>query len=273
MMMLEQIDSLIMLLGAAPPVSGTESIDTAVSAAEVNSVWDFVKKGGVMMIPIGIASLIAVTVFMERWVSLRKGRVIPGDFIPGLDKRLKNRPDRREAALKYCADHDSPLARVFKAGIRRLGEPEDVMQRHVEEAGEREALRLRKFLRVLHVIAAIAPLMGLLGTIFGMIRAFQTVAMNEDALGQAGMLAGGIYEAMITTAAGLIVAIPTLIAYHYLNAKIESLVMEIDMMTVEFIDQHARPNVYGDTSVADLHKNSAPEPEAVPGQHVTSPAT
>jgi len=100
-------------------------------------------------------------------------------------------------------------------------------------------LKLRKYLRVLAVIASIAPLMGLLGTIFGMIQAFQTVAASGSALGRTEMLAMGIYQAMITTAAGLLVAIPVLIAYHWIVAKIERLVMEIDQMTVEFIEAHA----------------------------------
>gem|GEM_PF-6921181 len=118
-------------------------------------------------------------------------------------------------------------------------EPIDLLERHIQEEGEREVIKLRRFLRSLSVIAAIAPLMGLLGTIFGMIKAFQTVATSGEALGKAEMLATGIYEAMITTAAGLLVAIPALIAYHWISSKIEHHVTEIDRVTCDFVEEYA----------------------------------
>ncbi len=209
------------------------------TAMTVNSVWDFILKGGIMMIPIGLCSLVAMAVFMERIVVLRRNRVIPGSFLPGLDLILESQPDDPAEALVYCRESDCPVARVFTAGIRRLRGPIELMEKHIAEEGERESLTLRKNLRVLSVIAAISPLLGLLGTIFGMITAFQTVAVSGEALGKTELLAGGIYAAMITTAAGLIVAIPVLIMYHWLTAKIERLVMEMDRMTVEFIESHS----------------------------------
>ena len=210
----------------------------AVTDLQVQSIFDFVVKGGVMMIPIGFASFVAFAVVVERLVSLRRRLVIPPSFIKGLTKVLREHPGDRERGLAYCQRNVSPVANVFAAGIKRLGAPIEVVQNHVQEAGQREVLKLRKFMRVLSVIAAITPLMGLLGTIFGMIRAFQTVATSAESLGKAEMLAGGIYEAMITTAAGLSVAIPVLICYHWLSAKIEKLVMEIDQMSVDFIEEH-----------------------------------
>ncbi|MHC5024323.1 MAG: MotA/TolQ/ExbB proton channel family protein [Planctomycetota bacterium] len=206
------------------------------SATEIQSVLDFVMKGGVMMIPIGICSLIALTVFVERMVTLRRGRVIPRSFLPGLHSVMRKHPGQKDQALVYCRKNGSPVAHVFAAGIRKVGGPLELVEKHIEDAGEREVLRLRRYLRGLSVIAAVTPLMGLLGTIFGMISAFQTVAISGEALGKTEMLAGGIYEAMITTAAGLIVAIPVLIGYHWLSARIERLVMDIDQMTVDFIE-------------------------------------
>jgi biopolymer transport protein ExbB len=147
----------------------------------------------------------------------------------------------RAAALEFCRRHPSPVSHVIAAGIRRLGEPIDLLEKHIEDAGEREAMKLRRFLRVLSVIAAVSPLLGLLGTIFGMITAFQTVAASAEALGKTELLARGIYEAMITTAAGLIVAIPSLVFYHWISARIDRLVMEIDHLCVEFVEEHAVP--------------------------------
>lgn len=226
------LHEMILIATAAAPGGAAD----AAASVKVESVWDFVVKGGPMMIPIGICSFIALAVFAERLVSLRRRNVIPPKFLPGLKKKLSN-GDGREAALKYCQSHPSPIANVFTAGIKRLDSPVEVMEKHIVEAGEREVIKMRRFLRVLQVIAAVTPLMGLLGTIFGMIRAFQTVAESAEALGKTELLAGGIYEAMITTAAGLIVAIPVLIFYHWISSRIDRLVMDIDQMTVDFLEE------------------------------------
>ncbi len=232
---LEQIGPLL-FAQAAPALPAPSEISPAV---QVQSVWDFVVKGGPMMIPIGLCSLIAMTVLVERLFSLRRGTVIPGTLVPGLREVLDDERRGRDDAVERCRIDGSPLASVLAAGLRRVDGPLEVMERHVQEAGRREVLKLGRFLRVLSVIAAVSPLMGLLGTIFGMIAAFQTVATSADALGKTEMLAGGIYEAMITTAAGLLVAIPTLICYHWLSARVQGLVMEIDEQTVDFLENLA----------------------------------
>jgi biopolymer transport protein ExbB len=220
-------------------VEDTAAPMEAASAAGIESVWDFVVKGGPMMIPIVIASLIALTVMIERLVSLRRSKIIPPEFLQGLKNVMDDEKKERRAAVDYCRENGSPVAAVFEAGIRRLGYSVELVEKHVQEAGERVVLHLRKYLRALSVIASIAPLLGLLGTIFGMIRAFQTVAGSGEALGRTELLAEGIYEALITTAAGLLIAIPVLIGYHWLSAKIERLVADIDAMAVEFIDEYA----------------------------------
>jgi biopolymer transport protein ExbB len=233
--LLQQL-SWFVLSQVQPP---SEEAAEAASTMEVQSVWDFMVKGGVMMIPIGLCSLIAMTVVVERLVSLRRRKVIPPAFLPGLKEKLNGSPNDPAKAIEFCRTDASPVANVFAAGIKRLGGPIELVERHIQEAGQREVLKLRKYLRVLSVIAAISPLMGLLGTILGMITAFQTVAMSADALGKTELLAGGIYEAMITTAAGLVVAIPVLICYHWLSAKVQKLVMDIDQMTVAFVEEFA----------------------------------
>jgi biopolymer transport protein ExbB len=229
--------------GAILANAGQAGVETA-AAMQVQSIWDFLVKGGWMMVPIGVCSLLALAVVAERIVSLRRGRVIPPSFLGGLKKVFGDHPDDKARALAYCAKSDSSVAAVFAAGIKRLGAPLEIVEKHIQEAGEREVLKLRRYLRALSVIAAITPLMGLLGTIIGMIKAFQTVAMSGEALGKAELLAGGIYEAMITTAAGLCVAIPVLICYHWISAKIEKLVMEMDMMTVDFLEDYAENGVH-----------------------------
>lgn len=213
----------------------------ASAAVQVQSVWDFIVKGGPMMVPIGLASLLALAIVIERAFSLRRRKVIPPGFLAGLEEKLSNGAEDRDQALAYCRENGTPLANVLAAGIRRLGDPIERVEKHIEQAGQREVLSLRKYLRALALIASITPLMGLLGTIFGMIRAFQTVATAAEALGRTELLAKGIYEAMITTAAGLLVAIPVLIGYHWLAAKVQRLVLEMDRMVVDFVEEHAKP--------------------------------
>ncbi len=205
-----------------------------------------------MMIPIGLCSLVALTVIIERLTTLRRQNVIPTKFLPGLRKILGNGdpepsaldcPENSEEMLEYCRENGSPIANVFAAGIKKLGTSVELIEKRVQEAGQREVLKLRKYLRSLAVIASIAPLMGLLGTIFGMITAFQTVATSAESLGKAELLAKGIYQAMITTAAGLMVAIPVLVAYHWITAKIDRLVTDMDQMTVDFVEEYAYPPI------------------------------
>ena len=224
---------------AQDAAANPEAAQQAAEAVQVQSVWDFIVKGGPVMIPIILCSLVAMAVVAERLINLRRRIVIPPSFLPGLKQSLGDNGEGKRKALDYCKANNSPVARVFAAGIKRLGEPVELLERHITEAGEREAIKLRKYLRVLQVIAAVAPLLGLLGTIFGMINAFQTVAISGEALGKTEMLAEGIYQAMITTAAGLIVAIPVLICYHWISSKIDSLVTDLDRMTVEFVEDHA----------------------------------
>ncbi|HEY3245884.1 MAG TPA: MotA/TolQ/ExbB proton channel family protein [Phycisphaerae bacterium] len=209
-------------------------------AAKIGSVLDFLVKGGPVMIPIGVASIVALTLIVERLVSLRRRKIIPPEFLPGLQAELRNGNGDRKPALAYCQANPSPIASIFTAGVKNLSAPVERLEKLVQEAGEREVMHLRKGMRVLSVIPNVATLLGLLGTILGLIKAFQTVATSGgESLGKAEMLAEGIYEAMITTAAGLIVAIPVLLAYHWIAARIDGLVREMDRMTVEFVEEHA----------------------------------
>jgi biopolymer transport protein ExbB len=224
------------LLAAAPP----SALSPTSPILEDLSLFDLALKGGIVMIPIGLCSLIMLAVVAERAIQLRRRRVLPPSFLPGLRKILRDPTHDRDAALAYCRKRGGPAGRVFAVAVRRLGEPEESLERHIAEAGQREIPLLRKRLRVLAVIASVATLLGLLGTIFGMIKAFQTVAASAEALGRTELLARGIYEAMITTAAGLIVAIPSVIAYHWLAARADALVTALDRAAAEFVEEFGR---------------------------------
>jgi biopolymer transport protein ExbB len=206
----------------------------APDAVSVTSIWDFVVKGGIVMIPIGLCSLATVTIAVERAISLRRAAVMP----PALLDELRQRGAAGDlaGAAAACARHPSSLGRIVAAGLRRRSGGPETVRKAIEEAGQREMFALRKYLRVFTLIVALAPLLGLLGTIFGMIKAFQTVALSADALGRTELLAGGIYEAMITTAAGLIVAIPALLLYHWFAARIDRLVLDMDAVCGDLIE-------------------------------------
>jgi len=207
--------------------------------AEINSVLEMIQKGGVMMIPIGLCSLIVVAVAVERSAVLRAGRIVPKGFRKGLDRAMDSADDEndaRRAGRAYCKDRPSPAANLILAGLEKLGHTGEVVEKHMGAAGEDEVYLMSRRLRALVVVAAIAPLLGLTGTIFGMITAFQTVATNAEALGKTELLAKGIYEAMITTAAGLVVAIPAVVIYHWLSGRIERFSRDLDRLGVAFIE-------------------------------------
>jgi biopolymer transport protein ExbB len=208
-----------------------------------------------MMVPIVLCSLVVVAVVLERLAVLRRPRVVPAGFEKKLHAAMQS--GGVAEAKDVCTKDQSPAARVIAAGLDKLGHAPEVVEKHLAAQGEHELFVLRKRLRTLTVIAAIAPLLGLTGTIFGMIRAFQTIATSGESLGKAELLAGGIYEAMITTAAGLLVAIPTIIFYHWLTSRVDIIARELDRVAVDFVEryvlepgQHARP--------LPQHNNGAP---------------
>lgn len=230
---------------------------TVLAQAQADSVLALAVKGGIMMIPIALCSLIVVAVVLERLSVLRKSRVVPAGFERGFEKAMgEGGPDR---GAEYCQENASPIARVLGAGIGKMGFGYEIVEKHLAAAGEGEVHLLRKRLRALTVVAAVAPLLGLTGTIFGMIRAFKTVANSGESLGKAELLAGGIYEAMITTAAGLLVAIPAVVLYHYLAARIERLTREMDRIAVAFIERYVLSRRQGHGAASQDNGTGEPE--------------
>ncbi|MEM8835034.1 MAG: MotA/TolQ/ExbB proton channel family protein [Planctomycetota bacterium] len=209
----------------------------AATPVPTNSVFDLAIQGGVMMIPIALCSLIVVAVVAERFTVLRMRRVVPPKIRKGLRSAVEKGGQQGISDLRaITAKRNNPAARLLDAGVAKLGHTTELIEKHMGAAGEKEVYTLRRGLRVLTVVAAVAPLLGLTGTIFGMIRSFQTVAASGDNLGKAELLAAGIYEAMVTTAAGLLVAMPTVVFVHWFAGKIERLARELDGLAVEFVE-------------------------------------
>jgi biopolymer transport protein ExbB len=191
------------------------------------SLFEMLLAGGPVMIPIVLASFLMLLIVFERMYSLRRGRVIPRLFIERFLLQLREGALDRNDALERCEDESSHIARVFAAGIRKWGKSAVEVEQAVLDEGERISNVLRRYLRVLNGVATVSPLLGLLGTVWGMIQAFNVIA-SSPAMGRAEMLAGGISVALITTATGLLVAIPALISYLYFVGRVDGLIMEID---------------------------------------------
>ena len=165
----------------------------------------------------------------------RRSRVAPRLFVERLLLQIGEGAVDRDAALDLCDDDPSLVARVFAAALRKWGKPAVEVEQAVLDEGERAANSLRKFLRVINCIASVCPLFGLLGTVWGMIVAFNEIA-GSSAMGRPEMLAAGIGTALMSTAAGLCVAIPALILYLFFVGRVDALVMEIDRRGQELVN-------------------------------------
>ncbi|HUL81132.1 MAG TPA: MotA/TolQ/ExbB proton channel family protein [Gammaproteobacteria bacterium] len=205
---------------------------------------EIVKAGGWLMVPIVACSVVAVAIFFERLWTLQRKRVVPGTLTSEIWELVKhNQLDSRQIAR---IQQSSPLGQVLAAGLAHRHSPREVMKESIEDTGRHVVLELERYLGPLGTIAAISPLLGLLGTVSGMIRAF--TAITAQGVGNPTVLAGGIAEALVTTAAGLTVAIPSLIAYRYLRGRVDGLVVLIEKESMAFIEavlQHQRTGVLG----------------------------
>lgn len=233
------------------------------SAAQglVATVWELTWKGGIVMIPIAIASLVAIAFAIERALVLRAARVAPPELLSTILGQLPGSPER---ALESAARSDSPLGRVAAAGLEAWPRGGGEVERRLVEAGLRETTLLRGRLKVLAFVVGVSPMLGLLGTIFGMITAFRTVAASPDALGRTELLAGGIYEALVTTAAGLLVAIPVMLIHSLLASMADRRLAELDRACRAIADRReasgAARLVEPRLGAADVETVSAAEP-------------
>ncbi len=210
--------------------------------------------GWVTIGPFFLASVIALWFSIERLVVLRKGRVIPRPFVERFLQHLHQGKLTPENALALCDENGSPVAEVFSHGVRKWGKPSVEVEQAIIDGGERQVSQLRKHLRVINGVATITPLMGLLGTVVGMIYAFNEIA-TSDAMGNTSELAVGIAVALLTTAAGLAIAIPALIIYMYLAGRVDALVMEMDLLA-----QNVVHLISAESLAHNAKKDSKPRP-------------
>ncbi len=197
---------------------------------------EFIQKGGAIMYPILLCSIIGFGIIMERLYYFRSVKIDVIAFMNNIEGALKR--NKVAEAVKICEDTKGPVAVIVKAGLLKHDRPRQEIREAIEDAGHQEVSRLERHIKILAVIAHISPLLGLLGTVAGMMKVFQAIQVKTAALNliSAGDMAGGIWQALLTTAAGLIVAIPAIAAYHYLAERVHDFALEMERSAVELIN-------------------------------------
>lgn len=222
------------------PFSPTPVLAVASEPVDIRTLWDFFESGGPLMVPIGIGSVLVVGFFFERLLFLRRGLVCPREVQEAATAVTE---DRFDEASRLAAEHGgSAGARILTAGLRRRGYPVHDVERAMEDQSAKEVERLRGNIRPIALIGAIAPLLGLLGTVIGIADSFHGVVTTG--MGKPEALAGGINEALTTTICGLTVAIPALLAAAWLQSRVRRIVAFTDTVlgpTVEAIAARPTP--------------------------------
>ena len=199
-------------------------------------MWDFMQKGGPIMWPILLCSVIAFAIVIERLLKLRQEQIDTKSFMEQISKSLKR--NKVMEALDLCDRTGGPIASILKAGILKHDRGRNEIREAIEDASIHEVPRLERNLPVLATVAHVAPLLGLLGTVTGLVEAFQVIESKATALNPVnpGDLAGGIWEALLTTVFGLVVAIPTYVAYNYLVSRVDGFVLDMERSATDLLN-------------------------------------
>lgn len=205
---------------------------------ETLSLWELALKGGPIMIPIALCSVIAVYIIIERYFAIRKSSKDDPNFMNNIRDFISQ--GNIDAARSLCRNTQSPIARMIEKGISRIGKPLGDIEKAIENIGNIEVVKMEKGLSLLATVAGAAPMLGFLGTVTGMIRAFYNMSKAGKTI-DISLLSGGMYEAMVTTVAGLIVGIFALVAYNLLAAMVEKVVFKMETSSIEFMDLLQEP--------------------------------
>ena len=195
-------------------------------------MFELVKSGGWLMIPIILCSMASLAIIAERFWSLRFDKVLPKHLVATVWNSVKN--DTFQSSDIELLSKQSALGKILSAGLINRNQPRERIKESIEERGREVVHELERFLDVLGTIAAISPLLGLLGTVVGMIAVFATI--TTQGVGDPGALAGGISQAMVTTAGGLSVAIVSLVFYRYFRRRVDSIVVEMEREAIKMVD-------------------------------------
>lgn len=199
---------------------------------EETSLFDLIVQGGLLMVPILLSSIIAMTIITERMLALRTEKIAPSNLVARVWGWVKSGHLNKQRIKEL--QQSSPLGRVLAVGIVNMNHGRELMKESIEEVATHEIHEMERYLNLLGSIAAISPLLGLLGTVIGMIEVFSTIVLQGT--GNAGVLAGGISKALITTASGLTVAIPALFFHRFLVRRVDELAVYIEQEAIKLVD-------------------------------------
>jgi biopolymer transport protein ExbB len=199
----------------------------------MSGIWELILRGGIVMIPLLLTSVLGLAVVIERAYFLRRRRIIRPDILDLIDRIGK--PEDVEKALYGLSRQEGPFLNIVRVGLQNRGRSREEMKEAIIDQGRQEARTLERGLVILETVAGISPLLGLLGTVLGMIKVFRVI--SEQGLGQTQSLSGGISMALLTTVVGLSIAIPALVAYNYFSHKVEDLVLEIEKHSGQLLNK------------------------------------
>ncbi len=218
--------------GATSTAAALPTAASQASKQDSLSLLDLIIKGGYIMIPIGVLSIISIYVLIEKFVAIRKAGRLSRDFMSNVKENIKK--GNLEGASAVCKNNPSSVAAVIDKGIARIGKPIKEIESAMEGIGKLEVAKMEKNMSVLGIIAGIAPMFGFIGTISGVIKIFYNISLADNI--SIGLISGGLYEKMITSAAGLVVGVFSFVSYHYLNIMIDRTIYKIEASSIEFID-------------------------------------
>ncbi len=201
------------------------------------SLLTLIMKGGYIMIPIGILSVLSIYILIERWIIIRKANKMESNFMLTIKDYVQN--GNITAAKAFTKSSSAPVYKMIEKGLNRIDKPIKDIESAIEGVGKLEVAKLEKNLNILGIIAGIAPMFGFIGTISGVIKIFYNISLADNI--SIGLISGGLYEKMITSAAGLVVGIFAYVGYHILSMMVDSVVAKMETASVEFIDLLQEP--------------------------------
>lgn len=228
----------LLVLLQVPVQAVTQTVTSPKVTHTTMSLWDLVMKGGWIMVPILLLFVAAVYIFIERYFFIKMAAKTDNDFMERIRGYISDA--KVDKALELCSRTNMPVARMVEKGIKRIGRPLKEIEEAVEIVGKFEVYKLEKNLVILGVIAGIAPMFGFVGTIAGVIKIFYNISLQDNI--SIKIIADGLYEKMITSAAGLLVGIIAFVAYHWINVMIEKVVHKLEYNAMNFIDLLQEPS-------------------------------
>ena len=218
---------------AVAEVAENSVLTEVVEAATEMNLWDMATKGGWIMVVLALLSVLCVYIFVERLVVMNKASKVDPVFMERIHDYVRN--DELKSAINYCRITNTPAANMIEKGLERIDRPASEVQATLENAGNLEVAKLEKGLSVMATISSGAPMIGFLGTVLGMVRAFWEMANAGNNI-DITLLSSGIYEAMITTVGGLVVGIVAMFAYNYLVSRVNDVANVLEAQTLSFMD-------------------------------------